>query len=486
MNDVSNFRRRAVSAMFWSLFQNWGGRALSMVVFVLLARLLAPTQFGIASSAFLVMSMLSLIAEFGYGDALIQKQGLKEHDVNIPFYASMIISTALACIAAFLSEDIAHLMNVEGLAPYLIGTAAICPFLTLASFQDAMYRRHVQFRALAMRTLAGIIIGGVVGIAMALMGFGTWALIGQFAAQTLTSVIWLWAKPVWKPNGDLNWNTMPGLSKFGLNVVGQRLIDFFTLRSIDFVILLVYGPAALALFTVSSRLYQLLLQLLQSSISNVGLTMLSKVSDDKARLQRLYLRSSSIGAFFGTPVFCGLAALAPEVNHIMFGQKWAGAEHVMVPLLLMGGIHCVQFINASYLTALGRPQTLLWLVILKAVLVLPPLYFIRMDSVAGTAMIYCASLVCLTPFSFGATLSALSLNWKAMIRPVGVPMLACAAAFFAVYAARTWGGLGELNTIYSLLLFGAIFTAAYAVSVAVLAFDIGRENVLFLRNAVRR
>ncbi len=114
------------------------------------------------------------------------------------------------------------------------------------------------------------------------------------------------------------------------------------------------------------------------------------------------------------------------------------------------------------------------------------LYFIRMDTVAGTAMLYCASLVCITPFSFGVTLNALSLNWKAVVRPVGVPMLACGAAFFAVYATRTWGGLGELNIVFSLLLFGAIFAVAYAVSVAILAFDIGRENVLFLRNAVRR
>ncbi|MDC9837290.1 oligosaccharide flippase family protein [Rhizobium binxianense] len=486
MNDMSNFRRRAVSALFWSLFQNWGGRALSMVVFVLLARLLAPAQFGIASSAFLVMSMLSLVAEFGYGDALIQKQGLKGQDVNIPFYASMILSTALACIAAFMSEEIARLMKVEGLAPYLIGTAAICPFMTLASFQDAMYRRHVQFRALAMRTLAGITIGGVVGVVMALVGFGTWALIGQFAAQTLTSVAWLWARPVWKPDTELNWSAMSGLSKFGVNVLGQRLIDFFTLRSIDFVILLVYGPASLALFTVSSRLYQLLLQLLQSSISSVGLSMLSKVSDDKVRLQRLYLRSSSIGSFFGTPVFFGLAALAPEVNHIMFGQKWAGAEHVMVPLLLMGGIHCVQFINASYLTALGRPQALLRLVILKAVLVLPPLYFIRMDSVAGTAVIYCASLVCLTPFSFGATLKALSLNWAALIKPVAAPMLACAIAFLIVFFTRGWGGFEATNVFLSALIHGLLFVVAYAVCMIVLAFDTGRENLVFIQNAIRK
>jgi O-antigen/teichoic acid export membrane protein len=486
MNDTNNFRRRAVGALFWSLFQNWGGRALGMVVFVLLARLLAPAQFGIASSAFLVMSMLSLVAEFGYGDALIQKQSLKDRDANLPFYASLALSTVLAIIAVLMSDDIARWMKVEGLGPYLIGTAAICPFMTLASFQDAMYRRQVQFRSLAMRTLAGIVIGGVVGVVMALAGFGTWALIGQFAAQTLTSVVWLWARPVWRPDTDLNWSTMSRLSKFGLNVLGQRLIDFFTLRSIDFVILLVYGPASLALFTVASRLYQLLLQLLQSSISSVGLTMLSKVSDDKIRLQRLYLRSSSIGSFFGTPVFCGLAALAPEVNHIMFGQKWAGAEHVMVPLLLMGGIHCVQFINASYLTALGRPQTLLKLVILKAILVLPPLYFIRMDSVAGTAMIYCASLVCLTPFSFGATLKALSLNWGALIKPVAAPMLACALAFLVVFFTRGWGGFEATNVLVSALIYGALFVLSYALCMVVLAFDTGRENLVFIQNAVRK
>ncbi|TCR89878.1 O-antigen/teichoic acid export membrane protein [Rhizobium sp. BK376] len=457
-----------------------------MIVFVLLARLVSPAEFGIASSAFLLLNLLMLVSEFGFGDALNQRPGLEAADVNVPFFLSMGMSIAFACVVALTSHEIARQMGVDGLAPYLVATAAICPFLTLANFQDAMYRRAMMFRPLAMRTLAGIVAGGVVGIVMALLNFGTWALIGQYAAQVLLNVAWLWSRPVWLPSFTLRRQSGRQLSIFGLNIVIQRLIDFVTLRSVDFIILLVYGPASLALFTVSSRLNLTLLQLLQSGISGVGTTMLSKIADDIPRLQRLYVRTTSICALFGTPIFVGLAATAPEVNRIMFGERWAGAEQVMLPILLVGGVYCILFINGSYLVALGKPQTLLWTMVLKAACVLPPLYFIRMNSVSSTAILYCVTLILETPFVFHLTLRALSLKWSSLARPVGLPLLACFSAFILVYWLRESQAFHFQNVFLSGIAYGAIYAAIYLGGIALLAFDLGRTNIYFIRNAIKR
>ncbi len=486
MSEGTSFRRRAVSALIWSTVQIWGGRIIGLIVFVLLARLLSPAEFGIASSAFLVMTFANMLAELGCSDALVQRKDLKPEDANLPFFGAMAISISLASVMAILADRIAGWMGVEGLAPYLRGTAAICPFMTMLSFQETLYRRAVMFRQLALRTILSTVVGGVVGIGGALTGWGTWSLIAQFGAQTLVGLVWLWWMPIWRPTLVLRYRSAIELASFGSKVLAMFLIDFMTQKSVDLIILLIYGPTSLGFFTVSSRLYILLLQVLQTSINRVGLTMLAKITDDLERVRRLYLRSTSLCATFGTPVFFALAAAAPEVNHVMFGAKWAGAERVMIPLLLIGGIHCIQFINASYVTAMGRPQTLLRLTVAKAFLVLPPLYLIDTGSAAGVATLYAGSLLALTPLDFWVTLRILRIDWRSLVRPIGVPLLACLAAFVVTLLVRSNVANLPANDIVRMAILGICFSLTYLVLLASFGWSVAQENLLFAYNAVRR
>lgn len=475
-----------MAALFWSLLQNWGGRVVGLVFFVALARLLDPADFGIASSAFLVLTLLHLIAEFGLGDALVQRRGLAREDINLPFFAAVSLSTALAILIIVFAPLISDAMKVEGLAPYLAGAALIGPLMTLSALQEALYRREMLFRPLAIRTLAAGVAGGLVGIAMAWAGLGPWALIGQFAGQMLTSVVWLWLKPVWTPTLDLRPGSARQIGAFGFHVFSTYLLDFVTIKSVDLIILLKGGPVALGLYTVASRLYLLLLQLLQVSISSVGLSMLSKISHDIPRMGKLYLRGGSISAMLGTPVFFGLAALAPEVNHIMFGRHWAGAERLMEPLLLIGGLHCIQYLNSAYLTALGRPRELARIGLAKAVLVLVPLYLWPGTDVAQIVWVYVAALLAVAPLSFHATLRALGLSWPSLAVPVGAPILAAFGGFLAVTAARSFGWPPATNPFVGAIALGALFALVFVAAMALLAFRTGRDNVLFLLGAFRR
>jgi len=489
MNEKSvatSFRRTAVVALFWSTLQYWGGRFVGLFIFVLLARLLNPEQFGLAASAFLVMTLLNMVAEFGCSDALVQRKILNDEDINLPFFTSMAASITLATLIIIFAPVIVTWMAAPGLTPYLRATAVICPFMTFLAFQEFVYRRAVMFRQLAMRTIASTVAGGIVGVGMALTGWGTWSLIAQFATQTLVGIVWLWSAPIWKPSFTFRPRSAVEIGSFGSKVLGMFVVDFATQKSVDLIILRVYGAAALGLFAVSSRLYMLLLQLLQTSINNVGLTMLAKIAHDPVRLRRLYLRTTSICATFGTPIFFCLAALAPEVNHIMFGAKWVGAEQVMVPLLLIGGIHCTQFINAPYLTAVGRPQTLLVLTVLKAFIVLPPLYLIPMPSVSATATLYALCLLLITPLDFIATFRALSVKWTDVSRDIGLPILASCVAFMACEMARLEFPNLPTNAFASGFILGIIFLIAYIAMLSVTAWNIVVENFRFARSLLRK
>ena len=479
--EGENLRQAALAAMFWSVLQSWGGRALNLVVFVVLARLVNPTQYGIAATSFLIMNVVTIISGFGMDGALVQRPNLKREDVNLPFYGAMTISITLSALTAIFSNSIAQLIHVKGLGPYIIGIAAICPMQTLEMFQESLYRRKLLYRPLAIRTLLGIVIGGVVGIGMALTDFGTWALLAQFGTQTLVSVVWLWAQPAWRPSRQVRLGSAKQISGFGANLVTQRMFDVLSQRSVDIIIITIYGPTALGLFTVSSRLYLLLLQLLQQSISSVCLSMLSNISDDRERMRRLYQRTISLAAMLSTPVFCCMAALAPEATRIMFGRGWPGTDEVMVPLLLIGGVHCVQFLSGDFLLAMGKPRQLLALTIMKVVFILPALYFIRVPGVAATAWLYAALQLALSPFMFRATMRGLQMRWSELLKAIVPSMLAALIAFWVVHTVRPFIAPSIKNPYFGAIIFGSIYVLLWAIATAILAFRNAQHNIHFLR-----
>ncbi len=486
MTEPGSMRRGAMTALFWSVVQNWGGRLISVVVLVALARLLRPEDFGLAALVFLFLTLIHLTAEFGLGVALVQRPELTPADVNLPFYAALGASIVLALTLVLLSPEVAGLLGRPEIATYLAGAAAIAPFMTVNALQEAMYRREMNYRPLALRTLAGTWAGGAVGIGLAYLGFGVWALILQFAVTMVVSAAWLWARPTWTPGRELRARSAGELGRFGLSVVGEYYVDFATMRSVDVIIALKYGPAALGLYTVSARLYQLLLQLLQTSVSNVALAMLSRIADDRARIRQLFVRCASLVAMTATPAFFALAAVAPEINRVAFGAKWIGAEDLMTPLLLLGGLHAVQFLGGPFLTAIGQPQALVKLSGLKAVIVLPLLYLVPTGSVVALVILYAIALALLTPLTLAAVLRRLDLAWRDLVRPLGLPLLAGGLAFAAVEVLRRLAPSPTGAELVDAAAYGLAFAAVYGLALLALAPGAARENIAFLRAAVRR
>lgn len=479
MSAEPSLRRRVLTAVIWSLVQNWGSRALSAILFLALATLVTPEAFGAAAIAILVAMTLAMVADLGLGDALVQRRDLAERDVNLPFYASTGLVALLAAAVALLAAPALGRAGMKDLAPYVAAGAGIAPLIVLGTFQEAMYRRRMDFRRLALRTLAGSLAGGAVGIGLAVAGFGAAALVAQFAVQTAVSTLWLWARPAWWPGTALDGTTFRPLIAFGGPIVGLRVVDLFALRSVDVVILAHFGPAALGLFTVASRIYTLLLQLLQVTITSVALSVLSRIAGDEARLRRSFIRSASLSACLGTPVFVMLAALAPEVSALAFGARWQGTAEIMRALLLVGGVHCIQFIIGSYLMATGRPQLLLRLVVIKAVLVLPVLSLVELPDVTATARAYAGLLLLETPFAFAFAIRVLSLRWRDLVRPVGGPIAAAGLAFAAVEALRSAVHL-PAGPIPSAMVTAPAFLAVYGAALTCLAREALSHNVTYL------
>lgn len=463
MSSNQDRQRQVLVALLWSLAQNWGGRALSFVLFLILARLLNPADFGLAALVAFILLLLSSISEFGFGDALIQRRTLEPEDVTLPFVCSLAASVTLAILIALLAGHIEHWFGIPGLAPLLTAASLALPIGTATVFQEVLYKRQMDFRVLAFRTIVATAISGIVGIACAYAGFGALSLVIQVIVQSAVGGLWLWSRPRWLPVRDYNLTSFRELTSYSIHVVLNRLLDFAIVRTIDMIILSLYGIAALGIYTVGARVYTILMQLLTQAVMDVALSALSKIAHERDRIASAYLRSVSLGAMIGSPVFVLLAAIAPELSLMLFGAKWSGSDAVMKPLMLIGAIQTVQFVNSAYFGAMGKPNYVFALNILKFCTVVPAMFLLPSHDIGQLTMIFAFAQLVVTPVTFVLALRLLGVGWDRFLRAIIGCLCASVLAYGAVELCRAT--MPEANLYLRVAVLSSCFGVTYLVGI---------------------
>jgi O-antigen/teichoic acid export membrane protein len=479
MSDTLHSKVR--SGLIWSVAQSWGVKALNLLLYLILARLLTPVEFGIAAAVALVLLLQQLVAEFGFGEALIQRPNLLKHDVTLPFLAAVSASVLLSLIVAVFAKQIEQLLNVPDLAPYLVVASLFAPLATATAFQESMYKRDLDFKPLAIRQFVALIVSGVVGVSCALSGLGAWSLIAQSVTYSVVGMLWLWRKPRWVPTRRHDVASFRTLGKFGASVFSTRLIDFGATRSIDIVIVTLHGAAALGIYSIGAKLYQTAMELLSRAFMEVSLSALSKLAHDRVRLVQTYRHVVSTSSLLGTPVFFAMAALSPEITHLLFGDKWAGSAAIMAPLMLIGGMQCIQFANGSYLSAIGRPHLTLWLTLIKLSAVLPAIIFIPSGNVAQLVNVYALALLVVTPFSFGLIAKELGIRFRDILLWIAPGLFSAGVAYGSVWIARGMVVEYGMNGTVQLLVFGTLYSVVYLGLVMLMARASVHETVKLMR-----
>lgn len=482
MTTEPNFRKEALQSLMWAAVQTWGSKILTFVLFVLLARLLTPVEYGTAAAGFLVLTLMGIFAEFGFGVAIVQRQDLKDEDINLPFFVSMSLSIILGVVVALNTQLVERLLDVSGLSPIIVAVAALAPINTAAYFQESLYKRHAMYKQLAFRTLAGTALSGIIACAVAYAGFGVWALIVQMYVMTLVNLVWLWSQPVWKPSWKISLPTFNSLARFSSSIFGTRILDFAAIRTADIMVVTLFGTATLGLYTASTKLQQVLLYLFQSVISDVALTFLAKISHDMPRMRKLYINTTTISIAIMSPIFIMLAALAPEICAILFGKKWVMIDQLVRPFLMLGAVQCVQYLNGAYYTAVGQPKHLLYLNIMKAIALLPVFVFSKDEDVFTFVMYFCVSQTLVTIPNLFFITRILGINLLQLALRLLPFMFASALSFFVILL--THDVFKELigGTFIRGIVMGLVYVGCYAGCAMLLARKHVFETINFIKN----
>lgn len=357
-------------SVLWSAIGAAGTHLVGFGSFLLIARALDPATFGLVAFATLFIALLTLFVQQGFTQAIVQRPAVATDHLATAFWTNLGLSIALSVTLVFVAEPLSHAFDEPSLSAVLRALSLSIVLGAFSGVQTAILQREMRFDVLATRTLIGSIVGGTVGVGLAWSGYGVWALVAQTLVGQSVIVVGLWGATGWRPRAVFSLERLRELWGFGLSIVGSSLVNFANTRAADFLIGIMLGKHALGLYSVSSKVQTALTDLLIHTITRVSLATLSRFQGDLESFRRTYYAGVRLTAAIAVPTFVGVAALAPDIAEVVFGQQWAHAGPIIAILALLGIVTAVGSFNVTAISSLGYPQYNLRLDALNAVVTL--------------------------------------------------------------------------------------------------------------------
>lgn len=344
----------------WSLAGTAGQQTVSFILFVMLARLLSPADFGVMALAAVVVDLLALVGSLGQVQALVQRRELDDTAASTSFWMLQVFGIAMSAVVFLSAPLVASLFALPALEPVLKLLAPVCLLQTLSAVHEAWLRRTFGFKWLAARTVLASILGGIVSVGMALYGFGIYAIVGQrlIIAFVLTAMVW-WSSP-WRPK--LRWATADALSlaRVGADISLVTFLQVANVRIIDVAVGYLFGPQILGQLRIAWRLFDFVMAVAVQPVVNVSLSALSRMQGNGAAMASATIRLIGVSGTALFPLFFGIAVVAPDVVPALFGDKWDDAILFIQILSPISVAATVNYFLGSALTAAGRTRWILW------------------------------------------------------------------------------------------------------------------------------
>lgn len=356
-NVITNF--------FWRFLERCGAQGVTFIVSIVLARLLDPTVYGTVALVTIFTTIMQVFVDSGMGNALIQKKDADDLDFSSVFYFNMAMCSVLYLIMFFAAPLIASFYRMPELTAIVRVLSLVVVISGVKNVQQAYVSRHLMFKRFFFSTLGGTIGAAVIGIAMAYLGFGVWALVAQmlFNAAVDTTILWITVK--WRPKKMFSFQRLKSLFSYGWKLLVSSLIDTVYNDLRQLIIGKKYSSGDLAYYNQGKKFPQLIVTNINTSIDSVLLPTMSKAQDDMAAVRSMTRRAIKTSTFLMMPAMIGLAVCAEPLVQLILTEKW-------LPCVLFLRIFCITYAfypihtaNLNAIKAMGRSDLFLKLEIIK-------------------------------------------------------------------------------------------------------------------------
>lgn len=362
-----NIKKKVISGAVWKFAERIIAQAVSLIVSIIIARLLNPSDYGVVSIVTVFFSFANVIISGGLNTALIQKKEADKDDYNTVFTISFILAIFLYFALFLTAPFIAKIYKQPILVSIIRVLGFSLPIYALKSVVCAYISANLQFRKFFFATLGGTLTSAVVGIFMALNGFGAWALVAQQLTNTVIDTLILFLVTKLKLSFNMTFNRVKGLVQYGYKILLSSLLGVTVNQINPLFIGLKYTSADLSFYTKGRSFPETLSSSMTYTISSVLFPALSKYQDDKERLlqcTRLYMRIASFVVF---PVMLGFAGIAENFVLVLLGEKWLPTVYYIQIASIATMFDVVAAGNCETIKAMGRSDIFLKIEVIKKI-----------------------------------------------------------------------------------------------------------------------
>lgn len=356
-----------ISNFLWRFLERCGAQGVTFVVSIVLARLLNPSVYGTVALVTIFTTIMQVFVDSGLGNALIQKKEADDLDFSSVFWFNMFMCTVLYIIMFISAPFIALFYKMPELTPVVRVMSLILIISGIKNVQQAYVSRNMLFKKFFFSTLGGTIGAAVVGITMAYLNFGVWALVAQmlFNAAVDTTILWFTVK--WKPKMQFSLERLKTLFFYGWKLLVSALIDTVYNDIRQLIIGKIYSSSDLAQYNQGKKFPQLIVTNINTSIDSVLLPTMSKVQDNPEAVKSMTRRSIKISTYIMMPFMVGLAVCAEPLTSLILTDKWLPCVPFLRIFCFTFAFYPIHTANLNAIKAMGRSDLFLILEIIKKV-----------------------------------------------------------------------------------------------------------------------
>ena len=360
-------RSLVIRGVSWKVGSHVLVQVFSFASTLILARLLTPRDFGLAGLALVFSGLAFIFADLGIGASIVQRESLTEEDRSTAFWSNAGLGLVLTLIGIGLSWPLADLYRQPEVQPLFAVVSLTFLFTALGTTQGALLIRSMSFRSLEVRTIVATSTSIVIGIGLAALGYGPWAIIAQSLAISGISTLLLWRSSPWRPHFIYSTESFKHLLGFGSLIFGSNLTRYLERNADNFLIGRFRGPAALGAYGIAYNIMLVPLMRIALPVQQVFFPALSRISEPR-EAGALWLRMSRILAAAVVPCLLGMAVVAPDFVVVVLGDKWRSSIHVLQILAWVAIIQFAAAETSTLMQAIGRAGIVLRFSVVSAIL----------------------------------------------------------------------------------------------------------------------
>lgn len=463
-------KEKAARAGAWSALDIVLRQGVQFVVSIILARLLAPADFGLIALLTFFTSLSITFVQGGLSLALVQRQDTTREEESAVFWVNLAASLVFATLIILIAPAAARFYDQPLLRSLMFVAAAQVVVSALGAVHVELLTRTLQFNQITKTGLVSSLLSAIAGVAAAVMGLGVWALAIQQLTQAVAGTVALWWISPWRPQRRFRLSAIRHLYGFGAFVSLSSVLEVLYANGFSLILGKVYGLADLGILNRAVAIQGLPTGIISQTISRTALPLFSARSDDRAAMLRGFKLSIGFSMMLSLPLMVGLSLLSDLVISVLYGPRWMQVAPVLTLLAIGGALFPLHLLNLQLLLAQGSSRKYFGLEIQKKIV---GIICYGVGCFFGIMGIAYASVVFGIAASFiNAEPTRRSLGYGIVQQIAGVRDVLAAALFMAVgvYLLRPWINIAPMAKLAVLVAAGGVLYCGFGFGLQLRSF----------------